>query len=228
MSKKIRRMFSRISPEYDFMNHLLSMGIDRKWRNEAANEAIISKKAYRLLDAATGTGDFAIEISKLASHNTKDVRIEGMDFVPEMVAKAKSKTKLLGIDTINFKVGDVTRSGYRNESFNVVTSAFSLRNLDDLAYFLTEMRRVLKKRGKIVLLEMARPDNEIQRLFFSVYSHFIKLAGMFVDKEAYSWLVSSIEEFDKNELVREMKVVGFRNIRIRTLFPVAFIAVGEK
>jgi demethylmenaquinone methyltransferase/2-methoxy-6-polyprenyl-1,4-benzoquinol methylase len=228
MSEKIRKLFSRISPKYDFMTHFLSMGIDRRWRNEAANEAIINKNSYRLLDAATGTGDFAIAISKLAALHARDVRIEGIDFVPEMVAQAKAKSKRLGINTINFRVGDVTHLDYQDESFNVVSSAFSLRNIDDLTAFLKEMRRVLKKKGKIILLEMAEPDNYTEQLFFSVYSHFISLAGMFADKEAYDWLVSSIGEFNKHEFVREMKAAGFRNVRTRDLFPVAFIAVGEK
>jgi demethylmenaquinone methyltransferase / 2-methoxy-6-polyprenyl-1,4-benzoquinol methylase len=229
MSEAIRKMFSRISGRYDKMNHLLSFGFDRSWRSEAAKEAMMENNEYRLLDLSTGTGDFAIAIEKEARAREKHIEIMATDFSHEMLKIAKEKAKAEGIDNISFKVGDSLNTGYRDESFEVVTSAFSIRNYDDVGAFIFELHRILEVGGKFVILDMAFPDGILQRAFFLAYSPVMRLIGSFVDKDAYSWLPSSIRNFDKKDLILKIKSRGFRNVKYRQLSSgIAYLVVGEK
>jgi demethylmenaquinone methyltransferase / 2-methoxy-6-polyprenyl-1,4-benzoquinol methylase len=229
MSEAIRKMFSRISGKYDRMNHLLSFGFDRSWRREAAKEAMMENSEYRLLDLSTGTGDLAIAIQKEAMIRGKHIDIVATDFSHEMLKIAKEKAKDEGFDNILFKVGDSLNTGYRDESFEVVTSAFSLRNYDDVGAFIFEAHRILEIGGKLVILDMATPDGILQRIFFMAYLPVMRLIGMFVDNEAYSWLPSSINDFDKKDLIAKIKGRGFRNVKYRQLSSgIAYLVVGEK
>jgi demethylmenaquinone methyltransferase / 2-methoxy-6-polyprenyl-1,4-benzoquinol methylase len=229
MNEAIRKMFSRISGKYDLMNRLLSHGLDKEWRREAAKEAMMENIEYRLLDVSTGTGDLAIEIDAEAKRIGKQIEIVATDFSPEMLSLAKEKAKEAGITSINFRTGDSMNTGYRDESFEVVTSGFSLRSYSDLGIFLYEVHRILEVGGKVVLLEMAYPDGIFQRLIFQAYSPVIRLIGMFVDRDAYAWLVSSVRKFDKKDLLNKMKSRGFRKVTYRQLASgIAFLVVGEK
>ena len=229
LSERIRELFDGISPHYDFMNHFLSMGTDKSWRRAAAIAAVMPKSEYSVLDVATGTADLAIEVYKQAAARGKTVSITGMDFSNKMLEIASKKVSALHISCISLESGDALRMKYPDASFDVVTTAFSLRNFDDLGAFVAEVHRVLKSDGRFVFLEMAAPDSGAQRAFFSLYSVLMRAAGRLVRRGAYTWLVSSIKRFDKARLMRMLTDAGFRNVERRNLVSgIAFIATGEK
>lgn len=229
MSEKVNRIFSKIASSYDILNTLFSLGIDGKWRAETASAAMLGKKKYRILDVAAGTGTLTLALSKEAERNGKQVSITAMDFNSTMLGIARRKFQKLEIGHIKLERGDALRMKYRNGSFDVVCSAFSLRNFDDIGAFLKESRRVLKPNGRLVLLEMAMPDKPSQRLFFNLYSKLMKLVGSLVNAEAYGWLVESIKKFDKSSLVAKLTKNGYAKVKLRNLTSgVAFLVTAEK
>jgi demethylmenaquinone methyltransferase / 2-methoxy-6-polyprenyl-1,4-benzoquinol methylase len=235
MESEVNGMFSRIAGSYDFMNHLFSMNIDKKWREEAANAAIIPKKRYTILDIAAGTGDLSIAISHLGKEKGKDQEIIASDFNKDMLEIAKNKINQQGITNISTLTEDALRLKHESASIDVVTSAFGLRSFASieegkgLEKFIGESYRVLKKGGKIVLLDMAAPTKPSQKTFFRFYSVIMKGLGSFVDRKAYSWLIDTINKFDKQKLVKVMKKQGFRNIRSSNLTSgIAYLITASK
>ena len=236
MEDEISTMFSKIHQKYDFMNHLFSFNFDKSWRDEAAKEAIITKGRYDVLDVASGTGDLAIAINKIAKDDNKKVRVLAYDFNKDMLAVAKEKFRKKDIKNIKIELGNAFNIRHKSDSFDVLTSGFGLRSFvfskggkRNLEKFLSESYRVLKSNGKIVLLDMAMPDEDSQRSFFKAYSVFMLAIGSLVDRETYFWLVRTIKAFDKKDLISAMKSSGFKNTKIRSLKSgIAFIATGEK
>lgn len=234
MAEEINTMFSRIHAKYDIMNHLMSLDFDKGWRREAALEALMPMKSYRVLDVATGTGDLAIEVERAASENGKDVSILGSDFNKDMVAIAKEKIRRRGLGRISLEVSSAFSMPSRSDSFEVLTSGFGLRSFEfsgkgGLEDFVSEAYRVLRRNGKAVLLDMAMPDKGAQAAFFKAYSGVMKAVGSLVDKQAYDWLVETISRFDKEKLLDEMRSAGFRNVQLKSLRSgIAFIATAEK
>lgn len=216
MSNSINRMFSDIHERYDLMNHLLSLGVDVIWRDKTANETIIGKNRYRVLDLATGTGDLAIAINDISARNDKHVDITGVDFNKDMLNVARKKAGRRGLK-INFEVGDVLALRFKNRSFDVITCSFAMRDFDNLSKFLKECYRVLKKDGKVILVDMSKPEKGIMRHLFNIYMNVMLLEGMLVNRSAYAFLVKSIREFDKKNLLRLMKIQGFKTIRLAEL-----------
>jgi demethylmenaquinone methyltransferase/2-methoxy-6-polyprenyl-1,4-benzoquinol methylase len=228
MSDEVRRVFSRISPHYDLMNHLMSMGVDKGWRRTAA-EDILAGNPSSILDIATGTGDLALEISRLAASSGRKIGIVGMDFSEEMLCLARKKAAAAGIDDTVFEYGDALKLKYANGSFDAVTSAFAIRNFDDLGMFAKELSRVLRKGGRFVLLDMANPESNAGRLFFSVYSRVMLAMGFVASRHAYTRLVRTIREFDPEKLSSALKEEGLADIRTRRLVSgIAFITTGRK
>ncbi|MGI0100300.1 MAG: ubiquinone/menaquinone biosynthesis methyltransferase [Candidatus Micrarchaeaceae archaeon] len=228
MSEKINRMFSDIHERYDFMNHLMSMGVDIEWRRRAAREAVIGKDGYGILDIASGTGDLAIAMHNECRRAKKSVRITGVDFNKDMLEVAKRKTAKLGM-RIRLEVGDAQRLRFKAGSFDVLTSSFAMRDFDSLPEFIREARRVLKGDGKIILMDMSKPEGGAMKYFFKLYYNIMVLEGMLVDREAYSFLVKSIKSFDKKGLLRLLKREGFINIRLVDLpSKTAFMVTANK
>ena len=221
-------MFSEITGSYDLMNWIMSLGFDGLWRKSAGKESLIEKKIYSVMDIAAGTGDFSIAINKACIKEGKKVVITGIDFNNKMLEIARRKTKHLGVK-INFETGDALALQFPDRSFDVVASAFGLRNFDSLEKFVGEANRVLKKGGKLVLLDMAAPDNGLMKYAFRFYFKIILLEGALVNRKAYSYLVSSINEFDKNRLPRLLSKSGFSEIKITELpTRVAFMVTARK
>ena len=228
MSKDIRDMFSRIHKKYDLMNHILSFGIDKSWRRSAAYGAMIEKKSYKLLDIATGTGDLAIMIKKMGIKKGKDIDIEGIDFNEKMLGFAKVKSKKLDLK-IKFNVRDALATEFPDDSFDVITSSFALRDFDNLKQFVNEAHRIMKKNGKLVLLEMSLPKHGINKYIFNFYINIMRLEGAFIDSNAYSFLIKSIKEFDKDELLALLNDKGFRKIECKALLTnAAFLVTAVK
>ncbi|MCL5008613.1 MAG: ubiquinone/menaquinone biosynthesis methyltransferase [Candidatus Marsarchaeota archaeon] len=231
MSMRINNIFSRISGSYDAMNHILSLGVDIRWRNSAVSE-ISSKlngiKEARVLDIATGTGDLALAILRGLTGKGTDARVVGMDFNKDMLDIARKKAKKSHAK-IRFEYGDALHTRYPNEHFDMLASGFAIRNFDDLDRFSKESYRILKRKGGFVFVDMAMPDAKLPGYFFYAYSVFMRFAGFFVDNESYKWLVHSIKVFDKKELERKLRSAGFINVHYRELWPgMAYIITGEK
>ncbi len=228
MSDRINAIFSKIYKRYDLMNHLFSFGIDILWRDEAARR-IVALKPGKVLDLTTGTGDLAIAIWKHAKKENLKTAITATDFNADMLRLAKEKSSRLGIGDIDFGIGDAMKTGYVSGSFDVVSSGFALRNIDDLSVLCAECVRILKPNGQIVFLDMSMPDNPLERAMFSVYSRFMRIIGSLVDKEAYNWLTDSIARFDKKSFMETARGAGFREVESKSLFSgIAYIVTAKK
>jgi len=209
-------MFDSISGKYDFLNHLLSFGLDKYWRRQLI-KFIKKQKHDRILDVATGTGDLAIAASKL-----KPDEIIGVDISEKMLELAKEKAKKAGMDkTISFLKGDAEKLPFDSEYFDVVMVAFGIRNFENLKNGLKEIYRILKPGGIIVVLEFSKPVNFPVKQLYSCYSKWIlpiigrRISG---DKRAYTYLTESVQAFpDGDNLVRIFNESGYQNLRFKSL-----------
>ena len=226
--KQVEQMFNTIAPKYDFLNHLLSFGIDKRWRSKAIR--MISKyKPVSILDVATGTGDFAI-----AALKTGATRITGVDLSQEMVAVGQKKIEKLGLQgKIKLEVGDSESLKYEDSKFDLVTVAFGVRNFENLQRGLDEIYRVLKPGGTLCVLEFSNPRNPVVKFFYNLYSKHLMpfLGGLFAgDRSAYTYLPESVLEFpDGQRFLTILKQSGFAGTEEKRLtFGVATIYTGKK
>ena len=184
---RVREMFSSIATRYDIANHLLSCGMDVYWRRRAA-EIVSAWRPPRIADVATGTGDLALALQK----QLPEAEITGVDFLPEMLELAKRK----GVrQTV---LADAMNLPFCNGSFDCVTIAFGLRNIESWPTGLAEMSRVLKTNGHLLVLEFSLPTTPILRAVYRSYLHrCLPLLGSFLTgrKNAYDYLGDSIEDF---------------------------------
>lgn len=193
---RVQEMFGSIARRYDLANHLLSCGIDLYWRRRAA-EIVAGWRPHRIADLATGTGDLALALQKKLS----DAEIVGVDFLPEMLdlAQRKGVRQIVLADAMNLPFGDA--------SFDCVTIAFGLRNLENWAAALAEMSRLIKANGRLLVLEFSLPTTPILRAFYRFYLHrCLPLFGSFLTgtKSAYDYLGDSIEEFPSGGAMCEL------------------------
>lgn len=192
----IAAMFDRISPNYDRLNHLLSIHIDKVWRRKTAK--IVSKNhPQAILDLATGTADLAIALAK---HNP-EAHIVGMDISEKMLEIGKEKVKQLGLESqIELRLGDAASLPFDDNSFDAVTVAFGVRNFENKERGLSEIHRVLKPNGHAIVLEFSMPETfPIKQLYLLYFKQFLPLIGKFVSKDpnAYTYLPQSVEAFPK-------------------------------
>ncbi|MDE1870829.1 MAG: ubiquinone/menaquinone biosynthesis methyltransferase [Candidatus Micrarchaeota archaeon] len=228
MSKEMNELFSDIHKKYDFMNRMLSLGMDGIWRSDAAKEAVVAKSRYRVLDVATGTGELAMAIRRESERQGKEAEIIGVDFNKDMLGIARKKAERQKIP-IRFELGDALDLRFKGDSFDVLTSGFALRDFDSLEGFVKEAHRVLKKGGRIILMDMSRPERGFNKYFFKFYSRVMLLEGMLVDRNAYSFLVKSIRGFDRENAASLLERNGFSAVKIRELpTGVAFIITATK
>ncbi len=227
MNFDTKERFDTIHRHYDFFNHLFSFGLDINWRKEAARESVMPKRSYKVLDVATGTGDFAIALSAAASSRGKTAHITGMDMNENMLLHARSKIGSLGLDNISVEKGDAMKMRYASASFDVVTSSFALRNFDSVDRFAAEAYRVMKKGGRFVMVDMAMPSRNAKaaRAYFKV----IEIVGSVVGRKAYRWLTYSIIKFDKQAAAEKFENHGFSDVKVRDLRSgMAFMITGRK
>jgi len=227
--EKIQQMFGAIAPRYDFLNRLLSFGVDRRWRTKAVR-LLKYREGSRILDVATGTGDVALEI---ALRTPASVKITGADFCKEMVDLGAVKVAASPYaDRIDLKVAPCEDLPFANETFDSITIAFGIRNVVDRKLGLAEMWRVLRPGGRMVILEFSTPRSQLFRQLY--YFYFRRLlpvvGGLFSRYNAYKYLPDSVLEFpSQEEFSRMLADVGFRNIHLHELtFGIATIYVGEK
>ncbi len=190
---QIIKMFDEISKTYDILNRIISLGIDCFWRRKIY-EIIKKFKHEFILDIATGTGDLIIELSKLEAK-----KIIGIDISPKMLEIGVEKLKKKGLSKkITMLLGDSENLQFEDQSFDVITVAFGVRNFENLDKALNEIKRVLKPRGILIILETAIPKNKIVRLTYNLYTKFIMpVIGFIFSKKfyAYNYLSKSAEVF---------------------------------
>ena len=215
--QQVEQMFDNIAPTYDQLNHRLSWDIDKRWRRKAIQQ-LAPYKPQRMLDIATGTGDFAI----LAAQMLRPQQQIGVDISEGMMEVGRKKVaekKLDGI--ISFAKEDCLALSYDDNAFDAVTAAFGIRNFADLDKGLHEMCRVLKKDGHLCIVELTTPVSFPMKQLFKIYSHTIlPVYGRLISKDtsAYSYLTRSIEAFPQGErMMTILKNAGFREARFQRL-----------
>ena len=214
--EQVAEMFNNISKKYDFLNHLLSLGIDITWRKKAIK--LLQKDKPRLiLDIATGTGDFAIEA--LALHPDKVI---GVDISAGMLEEGKKKMKKRNLDhIIDLQMGDSEKLLFEDNKFDAVIVSFGVRNFQNLEKGLSEINRVLKKGGKLVVLEFSKPEQEWLSKVYDLYSFkLLPTIGQLVanDKESYQYLAESIRMHPDQETLKSMmQDAGFAEVSYHNL-----------
>ena len=216
-SKQVETMFDNIAHSYDLLNHRLSFGIDILWRKTAIRQ-LAPYNPSAILDVATGTGDFAI----MAAKKLRPAKVVGVDISEGMMLIGREKARKEGLDdVISFKKDDCEHLSFPDDSFDAITTAFGIRNFQNLDKCLVEMCRVLKPGGKLSILELSRPLRFPMKQLFWIYSHtLLPVYGKLVsrDTEAYKYLISTIESFPQGEeMVGIFKKAGFTEAKFKRL-----------
>ena len=216
-ASQVEQMFDVIAPSYDKLNHRLSWNIDRGWRKKAIRQ-LVPFRPQKVLDIATGTGDFAIMAAQMLSPQL----LVGADISEGMMAVGAEKVKALGLqDIISFAREDCLNLSYDDNTFDAVTAAFGIRNFASLDRGLSEMCRVMKPGGHLSIVELTTPVSFPMKQLFWLYSHTVlPLYGRLVskDKSAYTYLTKTIEAFPQGERMMEiLQQAGFSETAFRRL-----------
>jgi demethylmenaquinone methyltransferase/2-methoxy-6-polyprenyl-1,4-benzoquinol methylase len=204
--ESVRGMFDRIAPVYDVMNHVMTAGLDRRWRKLAVHEAVWP--GDRVLDACCGTGDLAIEAERRGG------RVVGLDFSGRMLERARKKS-----GAIEWVQGDALALPFGAGEFDAATVGFGVRNLADLEEGLRELARVLRPGGKLAVLEITRPRGILKPFFRFWFDVLVPLAGKVLPGgKAYTYLPASVRRFPGPEdLTALLEHAGFADVRYRLL-----------
>lgn len=227
--EQVAKMFDRIAFKYDFLNRFLSVGIDVRWRKKALRQ-LKEINPQKILDVATGTADLAL----MAYNMLQPKSIIGIDISEGMLEKGRRKIMEANLQSvIELQHGDSEAINLPDASFDAVMVAFGVRNFSDLEKGLTEMHRVLKPNGKLVILECSEPETPIIKNFYHLYTHIIvpKAGQWFAkNKEAYEYLNNSVEAFPKGEdFLNIMKKIGFNEVYRKPLsLGICTIYCGKK
>ena len=232
-------MFDHIAPTYDRLNHMLSLGIDRRWRRKAVDALGKrlsppphggDREGLLLLDIATGTGDFAM----LLAERIKPQRIIGADISEGMMAVGREKVTKAGLqDVISFRREDCMKLSFPDETFDAVTSAYGVRNFHDLDAGLREMQRVLRPGGHLLIVELAPPPRFPMKQLFWLYAHVVMpIIGRIIshDDSAYTYLPASMEAFPQAEQMEGiLRKAGFKDVQWqRFTFGISTMYLAEK
>ena len=226
--EQIEKMFDSISGRYDFLNRFLSLGIDIYWRKLMVNR-LKAMKPKTILDIATGTADVAIAMRKIGPE-----KIVGLDLSEGMLEIGREKVSKKGLgNLIQLLKGDSEHLPYSENAFEAVTVAFGVRNFENLLKGLSEMNRVLKPGGKVVILEFSRPRIfPVKQLYDFYFRYFCPWWGRMISKDdsAYRYLYESVNAFPEGESFLEVaKQAGFREIKAeRVTFGIVSLYTGVK
>lgn len=226
--EEVAEMFDNISKRYDFLNHFLSLGIDKIWRKKAI-KLLKPLKPKKIIDLATGTGDFAIEALKLNPE-----KVVGVDISNGMLDQGRVKMKKKGVDhIISMEYGDSENLPFEDGTFDALTVGFGVRNYEHLEKGLGEMLRVLNEGGMAVILEFSKPKKFPVKQAFGFYSKYIiPLLGKSISKDssAYTYLPESVEAFPEGEdFIRILEKVGYKNVKSKLVSGgIATIYYGTK
>lgn len=220
-------MFNHIAPRYDFLNHFLSLGIDKVWRRKVVRE-IKKEQPQRMLDVACGTGDLSIAAAK----RIPELKIDAIDIAAVMLDRAKAKVSKKNLQ-VYFNIGDAEALDFKDNHFDAVTAAFGVRNFEDLEKGLSEMYRVLEHDGSLYILEFSHPPNGLFSVLFKIYFRCIlPLIGRVFsgNNRAYKYLPESVNAFPEREnFVNLLQQTGFKNCTYKPLtFGVACMYKGKK
>jgi demethylmenaquinone methyltransferase/2-methoxy-6-polyprenyl-1,4-benzoquinol methylase len=230
----IREMFNNISGQYDFLNHFLSFGIDRSWRRRVVREIRdrfrdMPTGSLRLLDVATGTGDLAIALASL-----KPAQVQGVDIATRMMEIGKAKVVARKLqEMVFFTEGAAENLPFADDTFDAVTVAFGVRNYEDLRKGLSEMRRVLRPGGLMLVLEFSHPESFPFKQLYTFYStYMIPFVGRVVskDRQAYTYLPESVAAFPSGAaFLRILDECSLKSVKQVTLtMGIASVYTGEK
>ncbi len=227
--KQVSDMFDNIAPWYDFLNHFLSLGIDISWRKKAIAN-LKNARPKNILDVATGTADLALE----AYHQLGPDKIIGLDIAAEMleIGRQKIGKKQLS-NKIELMQGDSENMPFADNTFDAVTVAFGVRNFEDLERGLAEMLRVLKPKGKVVILEFSKPKAfPFKQLYNFYFRNMLPIIGRITSKDpkAYSYLYESVMAFpDGKDFVNVLEKIGYHSTTYKNLtLGISTIYVAEK
>jgi len=226
--EQIRRMFNSIAHRYDFLNHFLSLGIDRRWRRKLVR-LVAKSRPKQILDVATGTADLAIELTRLNPEH-----ITGVDISEKMLYFGQQKIQRLKLqEKICLKQSDAENLPFENETFDLVTVAFGVRNFENHSKGLKEIARVLKKRGQIAVLEFTMPGCfPVKHLYRFYFKHLLPVVGRWIsrDQGAYTYLPESVETFPHGAaFAGVLQEAGFKEVQIHSLtFGIASIYIASK
>lgn len=226
--EQVADMFDNIAFRYDLLNSILSFGTHKGWRRKCVKK-LKNLQPKQILDVATGTGDFAIACAKL-----NPAKIIGVDISEGMMKFGREKLKKLDLDKlIELQLGDAETINFSDNSFDAITVGFGVRNFENLEKGLTNLNRVLKPGGKIVILEFSYPRAFPIKQFYNFYFTYITpFVGKLFSKDtrAYSYLQESVKAFPNNEnFVAVLNKCGFKNSSYQTLsFGVAAIYEASK
>ena len=227
--KQVENMFDKIAFRYDFLNRFLSAGIDVRWRKKAITH-LKNLQPENILDVATGTGDFAITSYKLL----KPGKITGIDISDGMLELGRKKIKKLGLEgRIQLLNGDSEAILFDDNSFDAVTVAFGVRNFENLEKGLSEIYRVLKPGGKLVVLEFSRPRLPVVKNLYRFYMKFVTTnIGKLISKnnDAYKYLNDSVQQFpERDSFTHILNKLNYRDSFYKTLsLGICTIYCGEK
>lgn len=227
--EQVERMFDQIAHSYDFLNHTLSLGIDRSWR-KAAIDSLKPYAPQRILDVATGTGDFAL----MAVDRLHPQSLIGADLSEGMLSVGREKVERAGkSDVITLQKEDCMALSFEDNTFDAVTVAYGVRNFEDLDRGLREMLRVLKPGGRLVIIELTSPVRFPMKQLFWLYAHvWMPIVGKLVsrDSRAYSYLPATMEAFPQGEVMQGIiKKAGFQSVKFRRFtFGLSTLYTAEK
>lgn len=210
-ARAIREMFSTIAPRYDLLNHLLSANIDKLWwrRTARAFASILARPDAQVLDLCCGTGDMAFALRRESAR----AKIMGADFSHTMLVLAAKKTS--SAHPVRWIEADALRLPFRDQSFDLITSAFGFRNLADYDRGLREIVRVLRPGGECGILEFSEPPGFLGKIYDVYFKSILPRIGSMIsgDKGAYSYLPASVERFpEPPEMLERMRQAGFREV----------------
>ena len=226
----IKKMSDGIAPSYDRLNHLMSLGVDRRWRRRAVKE-VVDGSPQQILDIACGTGDLTVDIAKAAGAGSK---VTGSDISEGMMSFVMSKAAHEGVsERIRLKVADGCNLPWEDGSFDRVTCAFGIRNFEDKSKGLKEFCRVIRPGGKMIILELSVPSNKFLLALYKLYFlHVMPWIGGMIsgDKAAYRYLPASVMAFPSPETFCGMiSAAGFRTVRHRAFtMGLCRMYIGEK
>lgn len=234
MPKKdtIQDMFDSIAPDYDRLNHILSLNVDESWRRRALKKIVDPCKPLEILDLACGTGDFSIAIAR--AQDRYGGHVTGVDLSQGMLDVMKGKVLKSGLARcISMEVGDGEELRFGDGSFDRVAIAFGIRNFENREKGIKEMLRVLKPGGRLVILELSVPENKVLRWLYELYFFRIlpciggRLSG---DGKAYSYLPASVKGFPgKAAFMETLSSCGFARVSHQAFtFGLCRMYIGEK
>lgn len=227
--EQVAAMFNAISPKYDALNRILSVGIDQSWRRKTLRE-IRATGALNVLDVATGTADLALALAK----GIPGSKVVGVDISAGMLEVGRSKVRARDLEgRVRLDLGDGEQLPYEESSFDAVTVAFGVRNFENLEQGLRDMRRVLQPGGSLAVLEFSQPTSwPLRGLYLFYFKNILPRIGRMVSKDAsaYTYLPNSVQAFPYGEaFAAKLREAGFSSVRVRPLtFGIASLYLAIK